>query len=111
MPGAVGNDSPAAPTLTRSESPEITLDALQLLEESTSYHRSTSSSPLSDINTPEPASTDESCALIAIANLLKDMDFRVDLLTLYMNLTHIKKQWTPLVQINSLQQCRLNTRQ
>jgi hypothetical protein len=49
MPGAFGNDSPAVPTLTRSELPEITLDALQLLEVSTFYHRLTSSSPLSYI--------------------------------------------------------------
>jgi hypothetical protein len=59
MPGAFGNDSLAIPILTHSELPEITLDTLQLLEESTSCHQSTSSSPLSDINIPEPTSIDE----------------------------------------------------
>jgi hypothetical protein len=38
IPGAFGNDSLAAPTFTHSEPPEITLDALQLLEESRSYY-------------------------------------------------------------------------
>jgi hypothetical protein len=65
MPEAFGHDPPTAQILPRPElsslqSLQRSLDELQLLQEHTFPHGSTSSSPLSDIHTPELTSTDES---------------------------------------------------
>jgi hypothetical protein len=98
MPGAFGHDPPTAQILPRPElsspkSLQTSLDELQLLEKHTFPHESTSSSPLSDIHTPEPTSTDEShCPNRNRKPPERYGFFRVDLLTLYMNLIHIKKQ-------------------
>jgi hypothetical protein len=58
---AFRNDFPAIPISPYPKSPEITLDAIQIIEESISYHQSISSSPWLDIHILEPTSKDEPC--------------------------------------------------